>query len=116
MFLRRGKAGLIKLKANFQEAQTWIEERMGKEVQVEHVKGELNQFIIEAFVPHEQKDEYYVCIQSIREGDLVYFYHEGGVDIGDVDSKANKMVFPIDEPISVADIKVKEVLVFLKFT
>lgn len=82
---------------------------MGKEVQVETVRGELNQFIIESFVPHEQKDEYYVCIQSVREGDLIYFYHEGGVDIGDVDSKAEQMLFPTDEKISDNDIKVNSI-------
>ena len=112
---RRGKAGLIKLKANFDEAKQWINERMGKQVKVEHVTGELNQFIIESFVPHEQKDEYYICIQSIREGDLVYFYHEGGVEIGDVDSKAEKYLFPTDEKITRDQIKVSLFQLCLSF-
>ena len=38
-----------------------------------------------------QSDEFYVCIFATRAGNTVYFYHEGGVDIGDVDSKAEKV-------------------------
>ena len=34
-----------------------------------------------------QKEEFYVCIYSHRYGDTVLFHHEGGIDIGDVDSK-----------------------------
>ena len=36
-----------------------------------------------------QNEEMYVCIYSHREGDTILFYHEGGVEIGDVDSKAS---------------------------
>lgn len=52
---------------------------MGKEVQVlnflcptkkvEIVKGPLDTFIIEPFLPHAQSDEYYISINSVREGD-----------------------------------------------
>jgi len=50
-------------------------------------------FIVEPFVKHEASDEYYVAIRSIREGDEVLFYHAGGIDVGDVDSKA-QVYFP----------------------
>ncbi len=79
---------------------------MGKEVQVEHVKGPLDHFIVETFLPHSQKDEYYVCIQSIREGDQIYFYHEGGIDVGDVDEKAEKYNVAIDEKLTPDTIQV----------
>jgi hypothetical protein len=58
---------------------------------VELCSGELNTFIIEPYIPHHQEDEYYVCIYSTKEGDTVYFYEEGGVDVGDVDSKAHRI-------------------------
>ena len=32
-----------------------------------------------------------MCIYSTKEGDTIYFYEEGGVDVGDVDSKAHKL-------------------------
>lgn len=53
--------------------------------------GILDTFIVEPFVPHEQTDEYYVCINSNREGEEFLFCHEGGVDVGDVDAKADRL-------------------------
>jgi ATP citrate (pro-S)-lyase len=47
---------------------------------------------VEPFVPHLQETEYYININSEREGDNILFYHEGGVDIGDVDVKASRLV------------------------
>lgn len=88
---RRGKAGLIKVNVKFDEVKAWILERVHKEKDVEGVTGTLTHFLIEPFVAHKQEDEYYVCIQSHRYYDEILFYHEGGVDIGDVDSKAERM-------------------------
>ncbi|KAL5270375.1 hypothetical protein ACHWQZ_G001186 [Mnemiopsis leidyi] len=88
---RRGKLGLIKVNVGLDDAIAWISEKMGKEIQIEQCSGELNTFIIEPFIPHSQEDEYYVCIYSTKEGDTIYFYEEGGVDVGDVDSKAHKL-------------------------
>jgi ATP citrate (pro-S)-lyase len=64
---------------------------MQKEITVDDVVGELNTFIVEPFVPHDSSDEYYICIQSDREGEEVLFYSQGGVDVGDVDSKAKRV-------------------------
>lgn len=33
---------------------------------------------------------------SISQGDWILFYHEGGIDIGDVDAKAEKLLIPVD--------------------
>ena len=93
---RRGKNGLLKLNAIYEEAKKWILERMNKEVNIDKVCGELNTFLVEPFVPHDQSDEYYVCIQSNRAGEEILFYHAGGVDIGDVDAKAEKLQVPIE--------------------
>lgn len=101
---RRGKLGLVKLNASWEEAQSWIAERRGKEIQVEVVRGVLETFIVEPMLPHAQTDEYYVSMSSSRAGDQVYFYHEGGVDIGDVDSKAEKLVVPADQLLTKEDV------------
>eukprot|EP00397_Hematodinium_sp_SG-2012_P001222 GEMP01001223.1.p1 GENE.GEMP01001223.1~~GEMP01001223.1.p1 ORF type:complete len:1110 (+),score=290.64 GEMP01001223.1:109-3438(+) len=85
---RRGKAGLIAVNKPYAEAKQWIVDRMYKEVTVDNVSGQLTHFILEPFVAHKQEDEYYVCIQSKRYWDEIYFHHEGGVDVGDVDVKA----------------------------
>ncbi len=69
---------------------------MGKEVTVGTTVGKLDTFIVEPFLPHQQSEEYYLCIYATRDGNSVLFYHEGGVDIGDVDSKAKKVDVVID--------------------
>nr|AUZ82868.1 ATP citrate lyase [Tigriopus kingsejongensis] len=94
---RRGKLGLIKVKADFSEAQQWIQERMNKDQQIGKASGKLRNFIIEPFVAHEQSEEAYVCIYSSRSSDTILFTHEGGVDIGDVDAKALKMEISVDD-------------------
>ncbi|EJD54758.1 ATP-citrate synthase [Auricularia subglabra TFB-10046 SS5] len=91
---RRGKAGLLALNKSWDEARQWISERAGKPVKVEHTVGTLNNFIVEPFLPHPSNTEYYVCINSEREGDNILFTHEGGVDIGDVDAKALRLNIP----------------------
>jgi len=88
---RRGKAGLLALNKDFNGAKDWIMERMCKDVTVETVTGQLTHFLIEPMLPHQDSDEYYVCIYSERDEDQILFTHEGGVDIGDVDAKAAKM-------------------------
>ena len=64
---------------------------------MESVTGTLNNFIVEPFLPHPSDAEYYVCINSAREGDYILFTHEGGVDIGDVDAKALKLDIPVGQ-------------------
>ncbi|OLL23320.1 putative ATP-citrate synthase subunit 2 [Neolecta irregularis DAH-3] len=93
---RRGKSGLLKLNATWEKVKEWIAARAGKLQQVEHVQGYLTVFLVEPFLAHPQDTEYYINIFSIREGDVVLFTHEGGVDVGDVDSKAEKMLVPVD--------------------
>ena len=116
---RRGKAGLLGLNKTWPEAKAWIQEHAGKLVNVEGVLGTLNTFLVEPFAPHPSDtsvelslshdgcpltefallspaSEYYVCINSVREGDMILFTHEGGVDIGDVDAKAAKITVPVD--------------------
>lgn len=93
---RRGKSGLLALNKTWSEAKAWIAERAAKPVVVEGIEGILRTFLVEPFVPHEQQHEYYININSVREGDWILFYHEGGVDVGDVDAKASKILIPVD--------------------
>ena len=46
-------------------------------------------------MPHPSNTEYYVCINSAREGDNILFTHEGGIEVGDVDAKALKLELPV---------------------
>ena len=107
---RRGKAGLVGMNLDWPGVQKWIGERMEQEIQIEQVTGVLDHFIVEPFVPHDQADEHYVCIQSDREGEEILFFAEGGVDVGDVDSKASRLHVPIDEELNLEKISSSNLL------
>jgi len=94
---RRGKAGLVGMKLDWQGVKDWLIEHMEKSIQVEQAKGALDHFLVEPFVPHEQSDEYYVCIQSDREGEVILFCSQGGVNVGNVDARAARLHVDIDD-------------------
>lgn len=102
---RRGKLGLIAVNKKFAEVKEWVNARMGKDQKIGNAVGKLRNFIIEPFVPHKEDEEAYVCIYSHRNADTILFYHQGGVDIGDVDAKALKLDVPVDKNVTVDDIK-----------
>ncbi|KAJ1973947.1 ATP citrate lyase subunit 1, partial [Dimargaris cristalligena] len=102
---RRGKSGLLLLNATWADVQTWILQHAGKPVTIDGVTGFLKTFLVEPFIPHPSSAEHYICIQSVREGDVILFTHEGGIDVGDVDAKALRLLIPVNQPFpSVADI------------
>ena len=45
----------------------------------------------------------YICIYSNRDGEIILFHHEGGIDIGDVDSKALIYSINIDESFNIIE-------------
>ncbi|CAF1245211.1 unnamed protein product [Adineta ricciae] len=94
---RRGKLGLIKGDVAIQGAKDFISETLGKEISIGHTTGKLKHFIIEPYLAHEKTDEMYICIYSNREGEVILFHHEGGIDVGDVDSKGLQYSILIDE-------------------
>lgn len=102
---RRGKLGLIAVNKNFQEVKKWVTERMGKDQKIGNCNGKLRNFIIEPFIPHKDAEEAYVCIYSHRTADTILFYHQGGVDIGDVDAKALKLEVPVGSNTTLTDIE-----------
>jgi len=104
---RRGKHGLVYVNKSYDEVRNWICERMQKEITLDGVSGILDHFIIEPATPHKDEEEVYVCIQSHRYFDEIFFYHQGGVDVGDVDAKALRMNIGIDQTISKADVIAK---------
>ncbi|KAM5212749.1 ATP-citrate synthase isoform 1-T1 [Hipposideros larvatus] len=102
---RRGKLGLVGVNLTLDGVKSWLKPRLGQEAIVGKARGFLKNFLIEPFVPHSQAEEFYVCIYATREGDYVLFHHEGGVDVGDVDTKAQKLLVGVDEKLSPEKIK-----------
>nr|XP_020667344.1 ATP-citrate synthase [Pogona vitticeps] len=102
---RRGKLGLVGVNLDLDQVKAWLKPRLGQETTIAKANGILKNFLIEPFVPHKQTEEFYVCIYAAREGDYVLFHHEGGVDVGDVDAKAQKLLVRVDEKLYESDIK-----------
>jgi len=105
LFGRRGKHGLVKADATFDEVKEWIKERMDKEFTIGKVTDKLTHFLIEPFVPH--KEEFYVAIKSERNGDAIYFSNHGGVDIEEVWDTVATISIGIDQDIDKVDIESK---------
>lgn len=99
---RRGKLGLIKVNTDFATVKTWVQEKVAAEQKIGKATGKLKKFIVEPFLAHSQEEEAYVCIYSKRDKDIILFHHEGGVDIGDVDSKALKLEVPVADTMQVS--------------
>lgn len=93
---RRGKSGLMVLDCDWKQAEQWIAERRGKSVTVDRVTGIVDHFMVERFLPHKSSEEYYICIQTQRFGDEILFTTEGGVDVGDVDAKAKRLMVDLE--------------------
>lgn len=102
---RRGKLGLVGVNLDLNGVKEWLKPRRMQETTVGKAKGILKNFLIEPFVAHKQEEEFYVCIYATREGDYMLFHHEGGVDVGDVDSKALKLLVGVDEKITPETVK-----------
>jgi ATP citrate (pro-S)-lyase len=104
---RRGKNKLILVGANYNQAKAWIKEKSKAPLTVygkfnpdgkpadKGIVGQLTHFIIEPMTPHKDSDECYIAIMSTKDGDTIMFYNEGGINVGDVDSKAARLEAPI---------------------
>ncbi|KAI0559615.1 ATP-citrate lyase [Gracilaria domingensis] len=102
LFGKRGKNNLVLLNADYQAAQSFIEDRMGEEIEVSEVRGVITTFLIEPFVPHEH--EFYMCIQTVRQGDRLSFGACGGIDIEENWDKVKSVIVPCGEPDSESSI------------
>uniref|UniRef100_A0A7E4VQE2 ATP-citrate synthase n=1 Tax=Panagrellus redivivus TaxID=6233 RepID=A0A7E4VQE2_PANRE len=91
---RRGKLGLVKIGTR-DELKAWFDKTKGSYVQVGKTKGRLSSFIVEPFCAHSDSDELYIAIFSRRQEDVILFYEQGGVEVGDVDAKARSYVVPV---------------------
>uniref|UniRef100_A0A3P8VAY4 ATP-citrate synthase n=1 Tax=Cynoglossus semilaevis TaxID=244447 RepID=A0A3P8VAY4_CYNSE len=102
---RRGKLGLVGTNLDLQGVKEWLKNNLMKETTVGKAKGVLKNFLIEPFVPHTQEEEFYVCIYATREGDYILFHHEGGVDVGDVDAKAQRLMVAVNDTLNEDQVK-----------
>ena len=116
---RRGKNKLVLVNANYNQAIKWIKEKSKAPITIygkfdasgkpadKGTVGQLTHFIIEPMVPHKDSDECYLAIMATKDGDTIMFYHEGGINVGDVDAKASRLEVPIGTSPTQAEIEKK---------
>jgi len=102
---RRAKSGLITVNSSWQDVKDFVNKFIDKEFTVGGTTGILKTFIITPFIPHQQSEEAYICIYSVRDKDVILFCHEGGIDIGNVEDKALTLDVPVGTAPSADDIK-----------
>lgn len=91
---RRGANKLLLLNADWAEAKAWLKAHFNKEITIDGITDSLTSFLVEPFVPHKPEFEYYLAIRSVREGDQILFFRQGGVEVGHVEEKAVKLTIP----------------------
>ena len=91
---RRAKSGLITVNSTWNEVKVFVKKFINRDFTVGETTGKLKTFIVTPFIPHKQDEESYVCIYSGRDEDCILFYHAGGIDIGNVEEKAELLQIP----------------------
>ncbi|RAP32575.1 ATPase [Candidatus Marinamargulisbacteria bacterium SCGC AG-439-L15] len=102
LFGGRGKNNLVLFKKTtagdiqLQDALNWIDEKSNAPITLnDGTQGQLNQFIIEPFMPHKEEQEYYLSIRTEGLDDIVAMSACGGVDIMENWDKVTEIKLPI---------------------
>ncbi len=94
LFGKRGKLGLLKLNADYDDLSVWFQEWHNKAFTIGSNTDKLGYWLIEPFTPHSK--EYYVAIKSNAEGDTIYFSVTGGIDIEENWDSVSELHVPIE--------------------
>lgn len=97
LFGKRGKSGLVALNLDLAQVSTFVQERLGKEVEMGGCRGPITTFIVEPFVPHSE--EFYLNIVSERLGCTISFSECGGIDIEENWDKVKTVFVPTGVPL-----------------
>ncbi len=104
---RRGKNDLVLVNASFDQAKQWIAEKAKAPLTIhgvfdedgkpldEGTFGRLSHFLIEPCCTHDPSEECYLAMMATTDGDEILFYHQGGVDVGDVEARAARLAVPV---------------------
>ncbi|KAF9677892.1 hypothetical protein SADUNF_Sadunf08G0155100 [Salix dunnii] len=92
LFGKRGKSGLVALNLDLDQVGDFVQQRLGKEVEMGGCKGPITTFIIEPFIPHDQ--EFYLNIVSERLGCSISFSECGGIEIEENWDKVKTIFVP----------------------
>jgi len=103
IFGQRGKSGLVLLNVDWQKAEEYLKAHMGKEIEINGLKGKLTHFLVEPFVPH--KEEFYLSVSSLREYNVLRFSTQGGINIEENWEKVRSINIDPDQNIEELDLE-----------
>ena len=97
LFGKRGKLGLVLLNADFPQVKEYLQQHLNKEMTIGKAVDKLTHFLIEPFTDHEK--EYYLCIKSERDFDIIHFSEAGGINVEENWDKVISVEVPtLEEP------------------
>jgi ATP citrate (pro-S)-lyase len=93
----RGKQKLILLnESSPSKVHEWIKDTSTKSISLSDCKSFVpSQFLVEPFYAHKSETEHYLCIRLARQGYEILYCRNGGIDVGDAESKSQKLVVPV---------------------
>ncbi|KAL1300239.1 hypothetical protein HN51_044916 [Arachis hypogaea] len=92
LFGKRGKSGLVALNLDLPQVASFVNDRLGKQVEMGGCKGPITTFIVEPFIPHNE--EFYLNIVSDRLGYSISFSECGGIEIEENWDKVKTIFVP----------------------
>jgi len=109
LFGKRGINGLVLYKdkkpgdVTVAVADAWVAKKTKSKIKLKSGQaGKLTHFIVEPFVPHEEKEEFYIAATSQGLDDILYLSSFGGIEIEeDWDNKVSEIHIPIGASIAV---------------
>jgi succinyl-CoA synthetase beta subunit len=98
LFWKRGKRGLLGINLNKTECKDWLKKYFQKQENIDGVEGALDVFLVEEIVTIS--DEYYLSFSQSREGDIITFSPDGGIDIEENWDSTKNIIVPVTEEFS----------------
>ncbi len=84
---KRGKQGLVKFFSDLDTLRDFLDS----------LDEKFTDFIIEPYIPHKRQDERYLSFQQEREGVVILYSDQGGVEIEESWEKVRRVVLPYKE-------------------
>lgn len=119
LFGKRWKYWLVWVNLDKSSCISWFEEKFQKNMQISWISGNLDVFLIEDFIPHNE--EYYISFSAERDFDIVNFSFEGWIDVEENWDTVQSLQIPVFqdltenqlEEIWISDIKIKDTIISL---
>jgi len=103
LFGKRWKRGLLGVNLDKSECKNWLKKYLGKQENIDGVDGTLDVFLVEEIV--KIKTEYYLSFAQSRDGDIITFSPDGGIDIEENWDTTKDIIISVNTELSLNNIK-----------